>query len=121
MARIRAALRHKADHTKPDFVVAGHIRIDLTRRTVTRDGHAIHLTKREFELLKVLASSPDHVLPHRRLAKLAWGVPCADDTARLRVYISQLRQKLEIIPSAPRIIITEAGIGYRLRTNAHGP
>jgi two-component system, OmpR family, KDP operon response regulator KdpE len=121
LARIRAALRHKADRTKPEFVVAGDVRIDLTRRTVTRGNQAIHLTKREFELLKVLASSPDHVLPHLRLAKLAWGAPSADDTARLRVYINQLRQKLEATPSAPQIIITEAGIGYRLRTNAYGP
>lgn len=116
LARVRAALRPKAGGTKPDVVVAGAVRIDLHRRTVTRNGQPVHLTKREYELLKVLASSPDHVLPHQRLARLAWGARGTDDVAKLRVYIQQLRQKLEAAPSAPHIIVTEAGIGYRLRS-----
>lgn len=62
---------------------------------------------------------PIVILSHQRLAKLAWGASRSDDTARLRVYVDQLRQKLEADPSAPRIIVTETGIGYRLRSGRH--
>ena len=119
LARVRAALRPKPGTPKPGIVVSGNVCIDLRRRTVTRDGAPVHLTKREFELLMILASSPDHVLPHQRMARLAWGTRGTGDVTKLRVYINQLRQKLEADPSVPRIIVTEAGIGYRLRSGRH--
>lgn len=116
LARIRAALRQGV-RARPSVVIAGEVRIDLDRRIITRGGRQVHLTKREFDLLRVLASSPGHVLPHCRLVRLAWGTRAANEAVRLRVYINQLRQKLETVPSSPRIIVTEIGVGYRLRSD----
>lgn len=119
LARIRAALRPSQDRVKAGIVTSGAVQIDMVRRMVLRDGQQVHLTKREFELLRVLATHPDHVLAHQRIARAAWGATRSDDTARLRVYVNQLRQKLEADPAMPRIIVTEPGIGYRLRTFRH--
>lgn len=74
----------------------------------------------ENALLRVLAFSPDHVLPHQRMTRLAWGARGTDDVAELRVHINQLRRGQEADPSVPRIIVTEAGIGCRLRSWSDG-
>jgi two-component system, OmpR family, KDP operon response regulator KdpE len=121
MARIRAALRYPPLAAKPSVVVAGNLRIDLVERRVSRDGRDIHLTKREFDLLKVLASAPDHVLSHQALLKAVWKKVEGDGAPYLRVYISQLREKLECVPSHPTLIVTEAGAGYRLKTSGVPP
>ncbi len=115
-ARVRAALRQRvSDDSRPQVLQVGSLRIDFTRRVVSRNDTEIHLSKREYELLNFLAASPDHVLTHKQILKALWGPAHTEDTAYLRVYINQLRQKLEADPSAPRLIVTEPGVGYRLR------
>ncbi len=115
MARVRAVLRQRAAKGNDDVVEAGSIQIDLSRRIVTRDGAEVHLSKREWGLLAFLASQPDHVLTHKQILKEVWGPAHGEDTAYLRVYVNQLRQKLEVDPSTPTLIVTDAGVGYRLK------
>ncbi|SEH41142.1 response regulator [Magnetospirillum fulvum] len=117
MARMRAALRTSRPLLKPALVVVGDLRIDLSERRITRNGRDVHLTKREFDLLKVLASTPDHVISHHALLKAVWKTVRGDGVTYLRVYIMQLREKLERIPSRPTLIVTEPGVGYRLKTS----
>jgi len=115
MARVRAVLRQRAAKGNDDVVEIGGVLIDLGRRIVTRDGEEVHLSKREWGLLAFLASQPDHVLTHKQILKEVWGPAHGEDTAYLRVYVNQLRQKLETDPAAPTLIVTDAGVGYRLK------
>ena len=115
MARVRAVLRQRAPKEGADVVEIGAIRIDLARRVVTRAGEELHLSRKEWELLEFLARAPDHVLTHKEILKEVWGPAHVDDTAYLRVYVNQLRQKLEADPAQPTLIVTEAGVGYRLK------
>lgn len=116
MARVRAVLRAKAPQPADEVVSAGAVRIDLGRLIVTKGGAEVHLSKKEWELLAFLARRPDHVLTHRHILKEVWGPAHVDDTAYLRVYVNQLRQKLEDDPAQPALIVTDPGVGYRLRT-----
>lgn len=116
MARVRAVLRSRAPQDAGVVLAAGMVSIDLGRRIVTKDGAEIHLSKKEWELLSFLAQRPDHVLTHRQILKEVWGPAHVDDTAYLRVYINQLRQKLETDPAQPTIIVTDPGVGYRLKS-----
>jgi two-component system KDP operon response regulator KdpE len=119
MARVRAALRQKTETPEnQDILTIGGLHLDFERRVVSRDGEEVHLSKREYELLHFLAATPDHVLTHKLILKAVWGPAHVEDTAYLRVYINQLRQKLETDPTAPRLILTEPGVGYRLVTGA---
>lgn len=118
MARVRAVLRQRAAKGNGDVVEIGGVLIDLGRRVVTRDGEEVHLSKREWGLLAFLASQPDHVLTHKQILKEVWGPAHGEDTAYLRVYVNQLRQKLEADPSQPALIVTEPGVGYRLKATA---
>lgn len=115
MARVRAVLRQRAPKEDAEVVEIGPIRIDLARRVVTREGEEMHLSRKEWELLEFLARAPDHVLTHREILRQVWGPAHVDDTAYLRVYVNQLRQKLEADPSQPGLIVTEPGVGYRLK------
>ncbi len=115
MARVRVVLRPRAAKDNADMVEAGPIRIDLARRIVTRDGEEVRLSKKEWDLLAFLARKPDHVLTHKVILKEIWGPAHVDDTAYLRVYVNQLRQKLEPQPAQPSLIVTEPGVGYRLK------
>lgn len=115
MARVRAVLRQRGPKEDADVVDLGPVRINPTRRTVTRDGEEIHLSRKEWELLEFLARAPDHVLTHKEILRAVWGPAHVDDTAYLRVYVNQLRQKLEADPSQPTLLITEPGVGYRLK------
>lgn len=115
MARVRAMLRQRGPKEDPDVMEFGPIRIDLARRLVTRSGEELHLSKKEWELLEFFARAPDHVLTHKEILKKVWGPAHLDDTAYLRVYVNQLRQKLEVDPSQPTLIVTEPGVGYRLK------
>jgi two-component system KDP operon response regulator KdpE len=118
MARLRAALRRRPGPGSGERVLhAGSVEMDFARRVITRDGETIHLSKREYDLLRFLASAPGHVLTHKQILNAVWGPAHVEDTAYLRVYINQLRQKLEVDPSSPRIILTELGVGYRLRVS----
>jgi two-component system KDP operon response regulator KdpE len=94
----------------------GDVLLDLARHVVTRGGEEIHLTPTEFNLLATLARDPDKVLTHRMLLERVWGGYAAENAQQLRVYINYLRRKLEDDPSNPRWIVTEPGVGYRLRT-----
>ena len=116
MARVRVALRQRPEDGQREVLQVKGIVLDFPRRRVTRDGAEVKLSKREYDLLHFLASSPDHVLTHREILKAVWGPAHVEDTADLRVYVNQLRQKLEADPSAPLLIVTEPGVGYRLKT-----
>lgn len=116
LARIRVALRHAVQQASPDPVVTmGPLRIDLGSRTVQRDGVELRLTPTEYRLMAVLAQHAGKVLTHRQLLREVWGLHTDDQVHYLRVYAAQLRRKLEIDPSRPRWLVTEPGVGYRLR------
>ncbi|MGI8858043.1 MAG: response regulator [Thermomicrobiales bacterium] len=114
LARIRVALRHRPEQAVIDPVIhAGPVTIDLGRRLVTRDGAEVHLTPTEWQLLAELAHEAGKVLTQRMLLQRVWGPEYADEAQYLRVYVNQLRRKLEADPPRPRILITEPGVGYR--------
>jgi two-component system KDP operon response regulator KdpE len=114
LARIRVALRHRPEQAAVGPVIyAGLVMVDLARRVVTRDGAEVHLTPTEWQLLAELAREAGKVLTQRMLLQRVWGPEYADEAQYLRVYINQLRRKLEADPPRPRILITEPGVGYR--------
>lgn len=119
LARIRVALKHSAQATgTPDLVIAaGPVSIDLSRHIVTRDGEEVKLTATEFKLLAYLAAHADRVLTHQAILTHVWGGADADHTEYLRVYIGQLRKKLENNPDEPHYLLTEPGVGYRFATS----
>jgi two-component system KDP operon response regulator KdpE len=113
-ARVRAHLRRRG--TAPDgtaIVAFGNVRVDLARRSVDKRGEPLHLTPIEYRLLTCLLASPGCVLTHRQLLKTVWGPSHAEDTHYVRVYMGQLRRKIEVDPARPCHILTETGIGYR--------
>lgn len=115
MARLRAALRHRAQRQGETPVLSvGDVEIDTVGHRVSRAGSEIKLTRKEFELLASLGRHAGKVMTHRQLLSAVWGPAHVDDTQYLRVYIGQLRQKLEADPDDPKIILTELGIGYRI-------
>jgi two-component system KDP operon response regulator KdpE len=119
MARLRVALRRgQRPAQAPAVVQAGNLAIDLGRRLVTRGGEAVHLSPKEYDLLAKLVESDGKVLTHKALLVALWGPAHTDDTQYLRVFIGQLRQKVEADPSAPRLILTEPGVGYRFMADA---
>ena len=116
MARIRVALRHAATTAQPgaeSTIVAGDIAIDLARRVVTLKGAPVHLTPIEYNLLTTLARHSGLVLTHRQLLKEVWGPGHAAESHYLRMFVRQLRQKLEANPTQPQHLLTEVGVGYR--------
>jgi two-component system KDP operon response regulator KdpE len=115
MARMRTALRHRLQRkSEPATLSVGDIEIDAVRHRVTRSGTELKLTPKEFELLAFLARHAGRVVTHRQILVAVWGPAHTSDTQYLRVYIGQLRQKLEPRPDEPIIILTEPGIGYRI-------
>lgn len=114
-ARIRTALRHRGrrDAIPTVFEVEG-LTIDPIKRLVLRDGETVHLTPKEYDLLLLLARHAGRVVTHRTLLTTIWGSAHGDDLHYLRVFIGQLRQKIERDPTEPRIVTTEPGVGYRL-------
>ena len=115
LARVRASLRQRlASEAERQVVEAGAITIDLLERTVRRGGDEVHLTPKEWTLLSELAKHPGRVLTHDTLLRIAWGPAHVGQTEYLRVAIRALRQKLEVTPSQPLLIINEPGVGYRL-------
>lgn len=115
LARIRVALRHTAATPADEAFSTGKLRLDLLRRTVFLDECEIRLTPTEYRLLSVLARHAGRVLTHRQLLAEVWGPAHVEDSHYLRIYMSQLRQKLEADPTKPEYLITESGVGYRLR------
>lgn len=119
LARIRVALRHAArgggNETLDAPIAIGDLRIDLAGRTVTKAGGEVKLTKIEFDLLAVLARNLGKVVTHRQLLKEAWGPHAVHEPHYVRVFMANLRKKLEDNPSQPRWLVTDQGVGYRLR------
>jgi two-component system KDP operon response regulator KdpE len=118
MARIRVALRRAAgaEADQSAIINAGALSIDLVRREVRRDGQPVHLTPLEYKLLTTLVRHSGLVVTQRQLLKEVWGPGHAEEAHYLRLFVHQLRRKLENNPSRPRHLITEAGVGYRFRT-----
>lgn len=121
LARIRVALRHVAEATagghEPIFAV-GDLRVDLGRREVFVGEKDVHLTPTEYKLLATLVKFAGKVVTHRQLLREVWGPPYVEHTQYLRVFMGQLRQKLEPDPAKPRYLINEPGVGYRLKVRA---
>jgi two-component system, OmpR family, KDP operon response regulator KdpE len=118
LARMRVALRHTLqrgqESGEPVFSV-GNLRIDLAQRQVFVAGQEVHLTPIEYKLLALLVRYAGKVVTHRQLLKEGWGAGYAEETHYLRVFMSQLRHKLEADPNRPHYLITEPGVGYRLK------
>jgi two-component system KDP operon response regulator KdpE len=119
LARLRVVLRRVRAGT-PERLTAGNVTIDIGGHLVFRGGKEIHLTPTEFDLLTVLASEAGKVFTHRQLLERVWGSYATENARQLRVYITYLRRKLEDDPSHPRLIVTEPGIGYRLKVESDG-
>lgn len=117
LARVRAALRHAVRTVSGKPLGLGAAQIDLEKRRATKDGAEVHLTAIEFRLLACLAKHLGMVVTHRQLLTEVWGPTHAQDTHYLRVYLKQLREKLEPDPVRPRYLLTETGVGYRLVTD----
>ena len=118
LARIRVALRHAsraAQNEEGKQIVVGALCIDPVRREVTVAGEPVHLTPIEYRLLGLLAKHAGRVLTHGQILREVWGPGHTDATHYLRVYMAQLRRKLEADPACPALLITEPGVGYRLR------
>jgi len=119
LARIRAALRHASRPDGPEgesSLVFGNVRVELGRRLVFVDEKEIHLTAIEYKLLATLVRHAGKVVTHRQLLKEVWGPLHVEEGHYLRVYMRQLRSKLEASPANPKYLLTELGVGYRLRT-----
>jgi two-component system KDP operon response regulator KdpE len=114
LARIRAALRHRLqEHGEKPLFKLGELAVDLVRRIVTLRGDEIKLTPREYELLRLLIAHAGKVLTHKFIMREVWGAET--DVQYLRIYIRALRQKIEADATQPQYILTEQGVGYRLR------
>ncbi len=115
LARIRSAMRNRSDSPPATMLKFDDLTIDLAGYLVTRHSEPVHLTQTEFRLLALLARFEGRVLTHHFLLREIWGVGHQEETQYLRVYIGQLRKKLETDPEQPRHILTESGIGYRFQ------
>jgi len=115
MARIRANVRRLPGQTEQAQTVIEleNLRIDLSSRQVIAHGQSVRLTPKEFELLQYLASNPNKPLPHRKILQSLWGSEYGDEVEYLRVFVSQLRKKIEADPAHPEFILTEPWVGYR--------
>ncbi|HEY4056021.1 MAG TPA: response regulator [Kofleriaceae bacterium] len=115
LARIRVVLRRTGGSASPDVIEVGPIKIDQPRHAVTVGGTEVHLTPIEFKLLLELAKQPGRVLTHRHMLIAVWGPNAVEQTHYLRVHMAALRRKVEADPARPQWLLTEAGVGYRLR------
>lgn len=113
-ARMRVCLRRMSADDQEPVLSAGGLQVDLVQRRVTVDGREIKLTPTEYEIIKVMVQHAGKVLTHKQLLKAVWGSSYDEDTHYVRVYVGQLRRKIEADPTQPKYIITESGIGYRL-------
>ncbi len=115
LARMRTALRHRLQRkAEIPLLRVGNFEVDAVRHHATRAGAEIKLTPKEFELLSFLARHAGRVVTHKQILTAVWGPAHTEDTQYLRVYVGQLRQKIEEHADDPRIILTEPGIGYRI-------
>ncbi|MBI4218958.1 MAG: response regulator transcription factor [Chloroflexi bacterium] len=120
-ARVRAALRRadrmaKNEDRNGAVIQIEDVTIDMGARIVKRGGQEVHLTRTEYDLLRMMASNANKVLTHRQLLQSVWGPEYGEETEYLRTFVKQLRRKLEADPSRPKYILTEPGVGYRFLT-----
>lgn len=116
LARVRVQLRRRGGVADADPVLRfGDIAVDRALRTVTRGSEELHLTPIEYRLLQELANAPGRVLTHQHLLKTVWGPGHAEDVHYVRVHMANLRKKIEADPNRPQWLVTEAGVGYRLK------
>jgi two-component system KDP operon response regulator KdpE len=119
LARMRVVLRHRkgvmASLPTTSVLEFGQLRIDLSKRTVTLDGKELHLTPTEYRLLILFAQNAGKLLTHRQILTEVWGPAYVHQTQNVRVHLAELRRKIESDPSRPKLIVTEPGVGYRLR------
>jgi two-component system KDP operon response regulator KdpE len=115
LARLRAAVRRAAPGTAEPVVSTEHFTVDLSAKRVTREGTDVRLTPTEWQLLEVLVRNPDRLVTQRQLLQEVWGPGYLTEASYLRVYVANLRRKLEPSPSRPRYLLTEPGMGYRFR------
>ncbi len=113
LARLRVMLRRVQAAEEPGPIRFGNVEVDLTRRTVTRNGAEVRLTAKEYALLRLFLIHRGKVITHGQVLREIWGPKAGEQTHYLRVYMARLRQKLEDEPNQPRYFRTEAGIGYR--------
>jgi len=118
MARIRVALRRMTSKPDDPVLQVDDLKMDISRRIVTMNENQILLTPTEYEILRLLLQNAGKVLTHRQLLRQVWGTAYESELHILRVNISNLRRKIEPDPSRPHYLITESGVGYRLRTEA---
>jgi len=119
MARIRAVLRNSEETTSaPTVFDSQGLRVDMAQREVSVDGATVHLSKKEYELLRLLIASRGQVITHQQILQEIWGPAQQNETHYLRVLVGQLRQKLGDDPARPRFIVTVQGVGYRLALSA---
>jgi two-component system KDP operon response regulator KdpE len=114
LARLRVTLRHMAKSADEPVLTFSKLTVDLARRLVILNGEEVKLTPTEYEILKYLAMQAGRVVTHGQLLRAIWGPNYQEQTHYLRVYVGQLRRKIEADPSQPAIIVTESGVGYRL-------
>ena len=119
LARIRVAFRHSvtahnSDNSQVSELNIGSMRVNLSNREVTIDGKKVHLTPTEYRLVVLLAKNAGKVLTHKILLRDVWGPGSITETQYLRVFMANLRRKLEVDPAQPRYLMTEIGVGYRL-------
>jgi two-component system KDP operon response regulator KdpE len=119
-ARLRVVLR-RSRTKEPEVLTAGDVTIDMGRHLVFRGDQEVHLTPTEFDLLQVLAREAGKVITHRQLLERVWGSYAAENSPQLRVYVNYLRRKLEDDPTHPRLLVTEPGVGYRLKAEPTEP
>jgi two-component system KDP operon response regulator KdpE len=117
LARLRATLRRAAQTTSEPVFTSGSLKVDLARRLITVSGLEVQLTPTEYELLRVLVTHSGKVLTHHFILREVWGAEYGEEFHMLHVNISNLRRKIEPDPTRPQFIITEPGVGYRLRTD----
>jgi two-component system KDP operon response regulator KdpE len=117
LARLRAALRRASQTTSEPVFTSGNLKVDLARRLITVSGLEVQLTPTEYELLRVLITHAGKVLTHHFLLREVWGAEYGEEFHMLHVNISNLRRKIEPDPTRPQFIITEPGVGYRLKTD----
>ena len=118
LARMRVALRRSHNHGSAAVFSSGELVVDFGRRLITVAGHEVQLTPTEYDLLRLLITHAGKVLTHQQLLQTIWGRDYSSELHMLRVNISNLRRKLEPDPTRPRYVVTEPGVGYRLRAAA---
>jgi two-component system KDP operon response regulator KdpE len=118
LARLRAVMRRTEDEAGGPRLEIGELVVDVAKREVTRAGKEVHLTPIEFDLLRVLAQNVGRLVTQRQLLREVWGPAYESETHYLRVHFTHIRSKIEDDPSDPRYVVTEPGVGYRLRDHA---